>query len=162
MARMARFGRQIPEAFIPSPPCNARFVLCSVPGHWDGAMKRREFIGLIGGAAVSPLTARAQQPERVRRIGVLLPGTPDDAEYQARQAAFLQALQQLGWSDGRNVLIDTRWAAGDANLIRKYAAELIALAPDVILTAGSATMGPLLQATRTVPIVFTTVLDPVA
>jgi putative tryptophan/tyrosine transport system substrate-binding protein len=124
-------------------------------------MKRREFIGLIGGAAVSPLTARAQQPERVRRIGVLLAGTPDDAEYQARQAAFLQALQQLGWSDGRNVLIDTRWAAGDANLIRKYAAELIALAPDVILTAGSATLGPLLQATRTVPIVFTTILDPV-
>jgi putative ABC transport system substrate-binding protein len=95
----------------------------------------------------------------MRRIGVLLPA--DDAEYQARRAVFLQALQQLGWSNGRNVLIDTRWAAGDPNVIRKYVGELIALAPDVILTAGSATMGPLLQATRTVPIVFTTVLDPV-
>jgi ABC-type uncharacterized transport system substrate-binding protein len=125
-------------------------------------MRRREFITLLSGVATAwPLMARAQQPERIRRIGVLLPSTSDDAEYQVRQATFLQALQQLGWSGGRNVLIDTRWAAGDANLIRKYAAELIALAPDVILTSGSATMGPLLQATRTVPIVFTTVLDPV-
>jgi putative ABC transport system substrate-binding protein len=125
-------------------------------------MRRREFITLLSGVATAwPFMARAQQPDRMRRIGVLLPGTADDAEYQARRAVFLQALQQLGWSDGRNVLIDTRWAAGDANLIRKYVGELIALAPDVILTAGSATMGPLLQATRTVPIVFTTVLDPV-
>ena len=97
----------------------------------------------------------------MRRIGVLLPGSADDAEYQARMAAFLQGLQQLGWSDGRNVRIDIRWAAGDANYIRKYAAELIALAPDVILAPGSTTVGPLLQATRTVPIVFTTLLDPV-
>src|ERR1700682_4738724 len=126
------------------------------------AMKRREFISLLGSAAAGwPLATRAQLPERMRRIGVLLPAPPADAEYQARQAAFLQALQQLGWSGGRNVLIDTRWAAGDASLIRKYAAELIALAPDVILSAGSATLGPLLQATRTVPIVFTTILDPV-
>ena len=125
-------------------------------------MQRREFITLLSGVATAwPFTARAQQPERMRRIGVLLPGTSDDAEYEARQSAFLQALQQLGWTDGRNVLIDTRWAAGDPNLIRKHAAELIALAPDVILTAGSATMGPLLQATRAVPIVFTTVPDPV-
>jgi ABC-type uncharacterized transport system substrate-binding protein len=125
-------------------------------------MRRREFITLLSGVASAwPLMARAQQPARIRRIGMLLPSTPDDAEYQVRQAVFLQALQQLGWSDGRNVQIDTRWAAGDANLVRKYAAELIALAPDVILTSGSATMGPLLQATRTVPIVFTTVLDPV-
>ena len=132
------------------------------PGLLGAAMRRREFITLVGGVATAwPLAARAQQPERMRRIGVLLPGTSDDAEYQTRQATFLRALQQLGWSDGRNVLIDTRWAAGDANLIRKYVAELIALAPDVILTSGSATMGPLLQATRTVPIVFTTVLDPV-
>ena len=124
-------------------------------------MRRREFIALISGAAAWPLAARAQQPERMRRIGVLMPGTADDAEYQARMAALLQGLQQLGWSDGRNVRIDTRWAAGDANLMRKYAAELVALAPDVILAPGSTSMGPLLQATRTVPIVFTTLLDPV-
>ena len=90
-----------------------------------------------------------------------MPGAADDAEYQTRMAAFLQELQRLGWSDGRNVRIDSRWAAGDANLIRKYAAELIALAPDVILAPGSTSVGPLLQATRTVPIVFTTLLDPV-
>jgi len=124
-------------------------------------MRRREFITMIGGVAALPLAARAQDSERMRRIGVLLPSTADDAEYQARMAAFLQGLQQLGWSDGRNVRIDTRWAAGDANLIRKYVAELIALAPDVILAPGNTTMGPLLQATRTVPIVFTTLADPV-
>ena len=90
-----------------------------------------------------------------------MPSAADDAEYQTRMAAFLQELQRLGWSDGRNVRIDSRWAAGDANLIRKYAAELIALAPDVILAPGSTSVGPLLQATRTVPIVFTTLLDPV-
>ena len=122
-------------------------------------MRRREFISLFGGAVALPLAARAQESERLRRIGVLLPA--NDAEYQARMAAFLQGLQQLGWSDGRNVRIDTRYAAGDANLTRKYAAELIALAPDVILAPGSTSLGPLLQATRTVPIVFTTILDPV-
>jgi putative tryptophan/tyrosine transport system substrate-binding protein len=124
-------------------------------------MQRRDFITLLGGAVALPLAARAQESERMRRIGVLLPGTADDAEYQARMAAFLQGLQQLGWSDGRNVRIDIRYAAGDANLIRKYAAELIALAPDVILAPGTTSLGPLLQATRTVPIVFTTLLDPV-
>jgi putative ABC transport system substrate-binding protein len=124
-------------------------------------MRRREFITLAGGAVAWPLAARAQQPERMRRIGVLLPGTANDAEYQARMVAFLQGLQQLGWSEGRNVRIDTRWAAGDANLIRKYVAELIALAPDVSLAPGNTTVGPLLQATRAVPIVFTTLLDPV-
>jgi putative ABC transport system substrate-binding protein len=124
-------------------------------------MQRRDFITLLGGAVALPLAARAQESERMRRIGVLMPGTADDAEYQARMAAFLQGLQQLGWSDGRNVRIDIRYAAGDANLIRKYAAELIALAPDVILAPGTTSLGPLLQATRTVPIVFTTLLDPV-
>ena len=124
-------------------------------------MKRREFITLLGGAVALPLAARAQESERMRRIGVLLPGTADDAEYQARMAAFLQGLQQLGWSDGRNLRIDIRYAAGDANLTRKYAAELVALAPDVILAPGSTSLGPLLQATRTVPIVFATILDPV-
>ena len=124
-------------------------------------MKRREFITLLGGAVALPLAARAQESERMRRIGVLLPSTADDAEYQARMAAFLQGLQQLGWSDGRNLRIDIRYAAGDANLTRKYAAELVALAPDVILAPGSTSLGPLLQATRTVPIVFATILDPV-
>jgi putative ABC transport system substrate-binding protein len=124
-------------------------------------VKRREFIAGLGGVAAWPVVARAQQPERMRRVGVLMPGTADDAEYQARMAAFLQRLQQLGWTDGRNVQIDTRWAAGDANLIRKYVTELVALAPDVILAPGSTTVGPLLQATPTVPIVFATLLDPV-
>jgi putative ABC transport system substrate-binding protein len=127
-------------------------------------MRRRDFITVIAGlGAVWPLTltARAQQPQRMRRIGVIIPGTADDAEYQARMAAFLQELQQLGWSDGRNVRIDTRWAAGDANLFRKYATELVAFEPDVILAPGSTSLGLLLQPTRTVPIVFATILDPV-
>jgi ABC-type uncharacterized transport system substrate-binding protein len=122
---------------------------------------RRTFITVLGGAAAWPLAARAQQGERMRRIGVFFPGAADDTEYQARNAAFLQALQQLGWIDGRNVQIDTRWGAGDPNNIPKYGAELVALAPDVILAAGGAVTGPLLQATRTVPIVFVIVPDPV-
>jgi putative ABC transport system substrate-binding protein len=124
-------------------------------------MRRRDFIALLGGAAAWPLSARAQQGERMRRIGVLMPAAADDLDGQARIAAFRQGLQQLGWTDGRNVRIDTRWSAGDADEIRKYAAELAALAPDVILATGSATLAPLLQATRTVPIVFTIVPDPV-
>ncbi len=125
-------------------------------------MKRREFITLLGGAAVAcPLAARAQQAERVRRIGVLLNRIADDPEGQARLTAFVQGLQQLGWADGRNVRMDVRWTAGVADDFRKYAAELVALAPDVILTFGTSSMGPLLQATRTVPIVFTLVNDPV-
>src|SRR6516225_4793812 len=124
-------------------------------------IKRREFITLLGGAAVAwPLAARAQQ-ERMRRIGVLMPGAADDPEFQARITAFLQGLAQLGWLDGRNVRIDTRWGVADADRIRKYAAELVALAPDVILANSSAAIAPLLQATRTVPIVFTSVADPV-
>ena len=125
-------------------------------------MRRREFIALLVAVAARwSVAAHAQQAEGMRRIGVLIPGTADDAEYQDRMAAFLQELQQLGWSDGRNVRIDTRWAAGDANLFRKYSAELVALAPDVILAPGSTSLGPLLQTTRTVPIVFATLLDPV-
>ena len=124
-------------------------------------MKRREFVALLVGAAVWPLAARAQQPERVRRIGVLTGTAADDPDAQARQAAFVQGLQQLGWTDGHNVRIDTRWAAGNAADLRKYAAELAALAPDVILVSGSASVEPMLQATRTVPIVFTIVPDPV-
>jgi len=125
-------------------------------------MQRREFLAFLGGAAVAcPRAARAQENERMRRIGVLMPGTADDAEYQARMAAFLHGLQQLGWSDGRNVRIDTRWATTDAAEIRRHAAELAALAPDVILAPAATTVGPLLQATRTVPIVFPTIVDPV-
>ena len=125
-------------------------------------MKRREFITLLGGAAAAlPRAAHAQQADRVRRIGVLIPVAADDAEAKARLAAFRQGLRQLGWIDGRNVQIDTRWAGGDAERIRTHAAELVALTPDVILAAGGVVMGPLLQATRTVPIVFTQTPDPV-
>ena len=124
-------------------------------------MRRREFIAGLGGAATWPIVGRAQQPERMRRIGVLRGGgAADDPEGQARHAAFLQALQQLGWIDGRNVQIDTRWPAGNADDARKFAAELVALAPDVIFATG-APVAPLLQATRTVPIVFAAVVDPV-
>jgi putative ABC transport system substrate-binding protein len=124
---------------------------------------RREFITLVGGAAVAwPLGARAQQRERVRRIGVLLPATADNREFQARLGAFLQGLQQSGWSIGRNVEIDTRWATAKAAEIRRHAAELAALAPDVILAHGAATVGPMVQATSTVPIVFPVAGDPVA
>ena len=122
---------------------------------------RREFITLLGGAAAWPLAARAQQAERVRRIGVLRPFSADDAESQIRMGAFLQALALLGWTIGRNVRIDTRWATANAAEIRRHAAELVALAPDVILATGTSTVGPLLQATRTVPIVFPVVGDPV-
>jgi len=125
-------------------------------------MKRREFITLLGGSAVAwPLAAPAQQAERIRRIGVLVALAQDDPQGQARLAAFVQGLQELGWTNGRNVRIDTRWAAGDADRFRKYAAELIALAPDVILASGGTGVGALLQATRTVPIVFTQTNDPV-
>src|SRR4249920_809556 len=125
-------------------------------------MKRREFITLFGGAAAAwPLAARAQQPERMRRIGILLATTADDVEFQAWVGAFLQALALLGWTIGRNVRIDTRWATANAGEIRRHAAELAALAPDVILAHGASTVGPLLQVTRTVPIVFPVVGDPV-
>src|SRR5262245_66174501 len=124
-------------------------------------VRRREVIALLGAAAAWPLAARAQQPARMRRIGVLMGQGEDDPEARARVAAFEQGLQQLGWSDGRNLWIDRRWAAGDADRTRRYAAELIALAPDVILAPGSFTMGPLLQASRSVPIVFVHVPAPV-
>jgi putative tryptophan/tyrosine transport system substrate-binding protein len=124
-------------------------------------MRRREFIRLVGGVAGWPLVARAQQGERVRRIGVLMNVAADDPEAQARNVAFLQGLHELGWTEGRNVRIDYRWAAGDADRLRRYAAELVALAPDVVLASGTSTVGPLQRASGTVPIVFAGVADPV-
>jgi putative ABC transport system substrate-binding protein len=124
-------------------------------------MRRREFIKLLGSAAAMPVPARAQQPDQMRRIGVLMDTALDDPDSAPRNAAFLRGLQQLGWTDGRNVRIDTRWAAGDAALHRRYAAELVALAPDVILATASPTVAALLAATRTVPIVFAHSADPV-
>jgi len=125
-------------------------------------MRRREFLTLLGGAAVAwPRAAYAQQADRMRRVGVLLNRAADDPEEQARVAAFLQQLQELGWTDGRNVRVDYRWAAADANRSRTYAAELVALAPDVILASASQSTAALLQTTHTVPIVFVNVVDPV-
>lgn len=126
-------------------------------------MRRRNFFKMIAAcAAALPLVARAQQSERVRRVGVLMNLAPTDAEGQARLAAFLQGLQEYGWTVGRNVQIDIRWAADNADDIRKYAAELVALTPDVILVSGGTAVGPLLQVTRTVPVVFTQTFDPVS
>jgi hypothetical protein len=119
-------------------------------------MRRREFITLLGGAAAWSLAARAQQSDKVRRIGVLMGGSGRDPIEQARLAAFLDGLQQLGWTDGRNVRIDTRWPAGDADR-RTYAADLVGLAPDVILASASASVAALQQASRSAPIVFASV-----
>jgi putative tryptophan/tyrosine transport system substrate-binding protein len=124
-------------------------------------VNRRDFITLLGGAAAWPLAARAQQGDRVRRIGVLMNLASDDPERQTRVTAFVQGLQQSGWSVGHNMRIDYRWGAGDAERFRKHAAELVALAPDVILVSGAAAVA-LQQITRTVPIVFANVSDPVA
>jgi putative ABC transport system substrate-binding protein len=129
-------------------------------------MRRREFIALagtlIGGVALAWSHAAQPQPDkRIRRIGVMMPFSPDDVEGRARLAAFAQKLEQLGWAPGRDVQIDTRWAGGHADDIRKFTAELLSLAPDVILANSSATVAPLLQATRSIPVVFTVVADPV-
>src|SRR5687767_11253921 len=125
-------------------------------------MRRRDFIKVIAGSTATwPLVVRAQQPDRVRRTGVLMTPAGDEPELQARNAALLQGLQKLGWNVGRNVQIDYRWGGGDAERVLKYAAELVALSPDVILATGGSTVGPLLRATRSLPIVFVGVLDPV-
>src|SRR5499427_5261264 len=124
-------------------------------------MRRREFITLIGGAAAIPLVAAAQQPERARRFGVLMSTAADDPVGQARIAAFRQGLQKLGWTEGQNVQIDIRWAGGNADLDRKFAAELVSLTPDVILATASPTVAALQGATRTVPVVFAHSVDPV-
>jgi putative tryptophan/tyrosine transport system substrate-binding protein len=125
-------------------------------------VKRRDFIKLASGAAVTwPIAAQAQQPEQMRRVGMLYGIAADDPNAQAEYAAFLQGLQPLGWTEGRNVSIERRWAGGNAAALRKYAAELVALEPDAILAVGSASVGPLLEATHTVPIVFVITPDPV-
>jgi putative tryptophan/tyrosine transport system substrate-binding protein len=125
-------------------------------------MRRREFITLLGGAVAAwPIAARAQQGERMARIGVLMPTATDDPLGQSRLTAFLQALAQLGWTEGRNTRIDIRWSAADADRIRRYAAELVALAPDVILAATSSSVAALQQATRALSIIFVQVADPV-
>ena len=125
-------------------------------------MRRREFIAGLGGAVAAwPVVARAQQGERMRRIGVLMGTAADEPEAKARFAAFVQGLQQLGWTDGRNVRIDTRWGAGDIPRLRRDAAELLALAPDVMLAGVGATVSALLEVNRTVPIVFGQGLDPI-
>jgi putative tryptophan/tyrosine transport system substrate-binding protein len=124
-------------------------------------IRRRELLVTLGGAAIWPFEAGAQQPQQMRRVGVLLPAVASDPEYQARVGAFMQALALLGWTDGRNVRIETRWGANDADRYRQYAAELVALAPDVIVAATSVSVGAVQQATRTIPIVFVQVIDPV-
>jgi putative tryptophan/tyrosine transport system substrate-binding protein len=124
-------------------------------------MRRREFVTLLGGAAAWPLAARAQQAERVRRIGVLSNPGPDDAEMQSRNAVFVQALQDLGWNVGRNLHIDYRWSHGDADRLRAHAVELVALGPDVLLATSGVSILPLVQASRSVPIVFAQTIDPV-
>jgi putative tryptophan/tyrosine transport system substrate-binding protein len=126
-------------------------------------VRRREFITLLGGATVAwPVGARAQQPARIRRIAILTPFSANDAEGNARLTAFAQGLAQSGWTVGQNVRIDYRWGDGKADTMRKYAAELVALGPDVILASSSAAVAPLLEATRTIPIVFAGIADPVA
>jgi ABC-type uncharacterized transport system substrate-binding protein len=124
-------------------------------------VNRRAFIGLLGGAAAMPLAAHAQQTEQVRRVGVVMPFAGDDPEGKARIASLQQGLQQLGWTVGRNIEIDTRWAAGTADDRRRHVAELIALRPDVIVATAGTTVSPLLQATRAIPTVFVNVIDPV-
>src|SRR5262249_21614804 len=129
-------------------------------GRMTVTIGRRELLVALGGAAAAwPLGARAQQPERMRRIGVLLPYAADDREGQARLAAFQQALAELGWSDGGNVRIETRWGAGDADRYRQYAAELVALAPDVVVAVTTAVAAALQRETRSVPIVFVQAAD---
>jgi putative tryptophan/tyrosine transport system substrate-binding protein len=126
-------------------------------------VNRREFITLLGGAAIAwPLAARAQQADRMRRIGVLMNGTATEARLQSYVAAFVQGLRQLGWNEGQNIRIDVRWNAGDADLARTYAAQLIGLMPDVILASSTTNLTVIQQATSTVPVVFVQVSDPVA
>jgi putative tryptophan/tyrosine transport system substrate-binding protein len=131
-------------------------------GPGDSNMRRRDFIkAIVGSVLTCPHLARAQQNGRIRRIAALMPFTATDAQAQARNAAFLQGLQQLGWTVGRNIQIDYRWSGGNVEDTRKYASELVALSPEVIFVPGTAAVAPLLQLTRSIPVVFTIVADPV-
>src|SRR5215510_3901436 len=132
-----------------------------MPSREWALMRRREFLGILGGAAVWPVASKAQQAERVRRVGILTILGSDDPEGQARRAVFEQTLQQLGWTVGRDLKIETRQVGGDLDSLRRYATELVALAPDAILSIGSIAVASLQQATRTIPIVFMNVPDPV-
>src|ERR1700680_4572530 len=125
-------------------------------------MRRREFITVLGAAAAWPFAARAQQPDRMRRIGVLMNAAATETEFQSYLAAFMQGLRQLGWTEGQNLRVDVRWNAADAGLSRIYAAQLIGLMPDVILAASTINLTVIRQATSTVPVVFVAVVDPVA
>jgi putative ABC transport system substrate-binding protein len=124
-------------------------------------VKRREFITLLGGAAAWPVAARAQQPERMRRIGVLMHVTESDPDGQARLAVFVEGLKELGWAEGRNLRLDVRWGPNDPDRYPRQAAELVAMAPDALVAPTSFTLAPLQRATRSVPIVFMGVIDPV-
>src|SRR5262245_14141389 len=130
-------------------------------GHMASHIGRRKFLATLGGVVAWPPAARAQQGERTRRIGVLIQVAEGDPQARIEVATFLRGLQELGWNEGRNLRIDTRWGGGDADRIRKYAAELVALAPEVVLAPGGTVVGALQQASRTVPIVFVNVTDPV-
>src|SRR6516225_5823241 len=130
-------------------------------GHMASYIRRRKFLATVGGAAAWPLAARAQQPDRMRRIGVLLSTREGDPQRRAQLAALVHRLTELGWADGRNARLDVRWTAGSVDAARKYAAELVALAPDIIVTDTSFDVAAVQQATRTVPIVFGGVIDPV-
>src|SRR3954468_21469501 len=134
-----------------------------LPADWEADMRRRNFLRVLGSAGIAwPLAVMAEQSERMRTIGLLVAGAADDPEDRARWGAFRQTLEQLGWTDGRNMKLDIRWATTDADILRKQAAELAALAPDVILAAtGTTTMVPLLEVSRTLPIVFVLLIDPV-
>jgi ABC-type uncharacterized transport system substrate-binding protein len=157
-------GRYAPIALQRSAERHAQDHLIDWSRHRDEGLwvKRREFIGLLGGAAAVswPLAAHAQQPERMRRIGILAGLAESDPEAQARVAAFVQGLDQLGWTRGRNIRIDIRWGGGLVENLRRFAAELVHLTPDVLMATGGASLGPLVEATQTIPIVFAQVPDP--
>src|SRR5262249_19513969 len=135
--------------------------LSARPRRRGDRMRRRAFIALIGAAAASPLGVRAQQGGPIRRVGIFTGATDADPQFRKATAAFVERMQHLGWTEGRNLRLDYRWGRGDSDEIRKQATELAALAPDVILVSGTAAVGPLVKATRTVPIVFVIVPDPV-